>query len=125
MNLLGRTCHCEPPLGGEAISRKGLVPLDRFACENGVVRGGRGPVADPRPYPFSTGSFEEPESPPWPRGARFVQGTKANMGAFMIKGGTRYRIVSDPLGSMRLVINTRTPAPSPSAWTVESMEGGG
>ena len=38
--------------------------------------------------------------------ARFVYGTKANVPDYMIKGGVTYRIVSDHLGSSRLVINT-------------------
>jgi uncharacterized protein RhaS with RHS repeats len=40
--------------------------------------------------------------------ARFVYGAKGNVPAYMIKGGTTYRIVSDHLGSVRLVINTET-----------------
>ena len=39
---------------------------------------------------------------------RFVYGTKLHVPAYMIKGGTTYRIVSDHLGSVRLVINTDT-----------------
>jgi len=42
--------------------------------------------------------------------ARFVYGAKPNVPAYMIKGGTRYRIISDHLGSVRLVINTATGA---------------
>ncbi len=38
--------------------------------------------------------------------SRFVYGTKANVPDYMIKGGVTYRIVSDHLGSPRLVINT-------------------
>jgi RHS repeat-associated protein len=36
----------------------------------------------------------------------FVYGTKANVPDYLIKGGVTYRIVSDHLGSPRLVINT-------------------
>ncbi|MDZ7828350.1 MAG: RHS repeat-associated core domain-containing protein [Halofilum sp. (in: g-proteobacteria)] len=39
---------------------------------------------------------------------RFVYGDKPNVPAYMIKDGTTYRIVSDHLGSVRLVINTNT-----------------
>ena len=38
--------------------------------------------------------------------SRFVYGTKANVPDYMMKGGVTYRIVSDHLGSPRLVINT-------------------
>lgn len=38
--------------------------------------------------------------------SRFVYGTKANVPDYMIKDGISYRIVSDHLGSPRLVINT-------------------
>jgi len=38
--------------------------------------------------------------------ARFVYGTKAHVPDYMVKGGITYRIVSDHLGSVRLVINT-------------------
>jgi RHS repeat-associated protein len=38
--------------------------------------------------------------------SRFVYGTKANVPDYMIKAGVTYRIVSDHLGSPRLVINT-------------------
>lgn len=37
--------------------------------------------------------------------ARFIYADKANVPAYMIKGGNTYRIVSDHLGSPRLVIN--------------------
>lgn len=40
--------------------------------------------------------------------ARFVYGAKLHVPAYMIKDGTTYRIVSDHLGSVRLVINTDT-----------------
>ena len=39
---------------------------------------------------------------------RFIYGAKANVPAYMVKDGTTYRIVSDHLGSVRLVINTAT-----------------
>ena len=38
--------------------------------------------------------------------SRFVYGSKANVPDYMIKGGVTYRIVSDHLGSPRLVIDT-------------------
>ncbi|MGH7164136.1 MAG: RHS repeat-associated core domain-containing protein [Nitrospiraceae bacterium] len=38
--------------------------------------------------------------------SRFVYGTKANVPDYVTKGGTTYRIVSDHLGSPRLVVNT-------------------
>jgi len=38
--------------------------------------------------------------------SRFVYGSKANVPDYMIKGGVTYRIISDHLGSPRLVINT-------------------
>jgi RHS repeat-associated protein len=38
--------------------------------------------------------------------SRFIYGTKANVPDYVVKGGTTYRIVSDHLGSPRLVINT-------------------
>ncbi|MBP8116774.1 MAG: RHS repeat-associated core domain-containing protein [Nitrospira sp.] len=38
--------------------------------------------------------------------SRFVYGTKANVPDYLIKDGVTYRIVSDHLGSPRLVINT-------------------
>lgn len=40
--------------------------------------------------------------------ARFVYGSKINIPDYMIKGGVTYRIISDHLGSPRLVINTTT-----------------
>ena len=40
--------------------------------------------------------------------SRFVYGSKANVPDYLIKGGVTYRIVSDHLGSPRLVINTAT-----------------
>lgn len=40
--------------------------------------------------------------------SRFVYADKANVPAYMIKGGVTYRIISDHLGSPRLVINTTT-----------------
>src|SRR5207249_4166446 len=38
--------------------------------------------------------------------SRFVYGSKANVPDYMVKGGVTYRIVSDHLGSPRLVIDT-------------------
>ena len=40
--------------------------------------------------------------------ARFVYGTKANVPDYMIKGGSTYRIISDHLGSPRLVVDVST-----------------
>jgi YD repeat-containing protein len=40
--------------------------------------------------------------------ATYVYGTKAHVPDFMVKGGVTYRIVSDHLGSVRLVVNTTT-----------------
>ncbi|MGH8656616.1 MAG: RHS repeat-associated core domain-containing protein, partial [Gammaproteobacteria bacterium] len=40
--------------------------------------------------------------------SRFVYADKSNVPAYMIKGGVTYRIVSDHLGSPRVVINTTT-----------------
>ncbi|WP_435106738.1 RHS repeat domain-containing protein [Arhodomonas sp. AD133] len=40
--------------------------------------------------------------------ARFVYADKANVPAYMIKGGTTYRLISNHLGSVRLVVNTDT-----------------
>lgn len=42
--------------------------------------------------------------------SRFVYGSRINIPDYMIKGGTTYRIISDHLGSPRLVINTSTGA---------------
>ncbi len=42
--------------------------------------------------------------------SRFVYGSKANVPDYMIKGGVTYRIISDHLGSPRLVVNTSTGA---------------
>ena len=39
---------------------------------------------------------------------RFVYGDKINVPSYMIKNGTNYRIVSDYLGSVRLVVNAST-----------------
>ena len=39
---------------------------------------------------------------------RFVYGTKINVPDYMVKGGVTYRIISDHLGSPRLVINITT-----------------
>jgi RHS repeat-associated protein len=38
--------------------------------------------------------------------SRFVYADKGNVPAYLVKGGTTYRIVSDHLGSPRLVVNT-------------------
>ena len=40
--------------------------------------------------------------------ARFIYGDKANVPAYMVKGGKTYRIISDHLGSPRIVIDTAT-----------------
>jgi RHS repeat-associated protein len=40
--------------------------------------------------------------------ARFVYGAKGNVPDYMVKGGTTYRIISDHLGSPRLVIDVAT-----------------
>lgn len=40
--------------------------------------------------------------------SRFVYGTRANVPDFMIRGGITYRILSDHLGSPRVVIDTAT-----------------
>ncbi|MFZ5723956.1 MAG: RHS repeat-associated core domain-containing protein [Pseudomonadota bacterium] len=40
--------------------------------------------------------------------SRFVYGTKINVPAYMVKSGTTYRIVTDHLGSVRLVVDTTT-----------------
>jgi RHS repeat-associated protein len=40
--------------------------------------------------------------------ARFIYGTKPNVPDFLIKGGNTYRIISDHLGSPRLVVDTTT-----------------
>jgi len=42
--------------------------------------------------------------------ARFVYGTKANVPEYMVKGNTTYRILTDRLGSVRLVVNASTGA---------------
>src|SRR5437016_13960278 len=42
--------------------------------------------------------------------SRFVYGSKANVPDYMVKAGVTYRIVSDHLGSPRLVIDTSTGA---------------
>ncbi|HXJ34610.1 MAG TPA: RHS repeat-associated core domain-containing protein, partial [Candidatus Eisenbacteria bacterium] len=40
--------------------------------------------------------------------SRFVYGTRVNVPEYMVKGGVTYRLVTDHLGSPRLVINTDT-----------------
>ncbi len=42
--------------------------------------------------------------------SQFVYGTRGHVPDYMTKGGTTYRIVSDHLGSVRLVVNTSTGA---------------
>jgi RHS repeat-associated protein len=42
--------------------------------------------------------------------SRFVYGTKVNVPEYMIKGGTTYRVLTDHLGSVRLVTDTATGA---------------
>jgi len=42
--------------------------------------------------------------------SRFVYGTKANVPDYMVKGGVTYRILSDHLGSVRLVVDASTGA---------------
>jgi RHS repeat-associated protein len=41
---------------------------------------------------------------------RFVYGTKVNVPDYMVKGGATYRLITDHLGSVRLVLNTATGA---------------
>ena len=40
--------------------------------------------------------------------SRFVYGTEVNVPDYMVKGGTTYRIVTDHLGSPRLVVDVAT-----------------
>ena len=40
--------------------------------------------------------------------SRFVYGTRANVPDYMVKGASVYRIISDHLGSVRLVVDTAT-----------------
>lgn len=40
--------------------------------------------------------------------SRFVYGTKSNVPDYLIKGGVTYRIISDHLGSPRLIVDTAT-----------------
>jgi RHS repeat-associated protein len=40
--------------------------------------------------------------------SRFVYGTRTNLPDFMIRGGTTYRIITDHLGSVRLVVDVAT-----------------
>ena len=42
--------------------------------------------------------------------SRFVYGTKANVPDYMVKGGNTYRIITDHLGSPRLVVDVVTGA---------------
>ena len=41
---------------------------------------------------------------------RFVYGTRENVPEYLLKGGVTYRLVTDHLGSVRLVVNTATGA---------------
>jgi hypothetical protein len=40
--------------------------------------------------------------------SRFVYGTRVNVPEYVIKGGTTYRVLTDHLGSVRLVVNAST-----------------
>ena len=40
--------------------------------------------------------------------ARFVYGTRSHVPDYMVKGGSTYRIITDHLGSVRLVVNATT-----------------
>jgi RHS repeat-associated protein len=40
--------------------------------------------------------------------SRFVYGTRANVPDYLVKGGVTYRLISDHLGSVRLVLNVST-----------------
>src|SRR5918994_7271705 len=40
--------------------------------------------------------------------ARFIYGTRSNVPEYMLKGGKTYRIITDHLGSPRIVIDTAT-----------------
>jgi RHS repeat-associated protein len=40
--------------------------------------------------------------------SRFVYGTRANVPDYMVKGGSVYRLITDHLGSVRLVVDTAT-----------------
>jgi RHS repeat-associated protein len=42
--------------------------------------------------------------------SRFVYGTRVNVPEYIIKSGTTYRVLTDHLGSVRLVVNTSTGA---------------
>jgi RHS repeat-associated protein len=42
--------------------------------------------------------------------SRFVYGTRINVPDYMVKGGVTYRLLTDHLGSVRLVVNTATGA---------------
>ncbi len=42
--------------------------------------------------------------------SRFVYGTRINVPDYMMKGGAIYRLLTDPLGSVRLVVDTATGA---------------
>ncbi len=40
--------------------------------------------------------------------ARFVYGSRGHVPDYMVKGGTTYRLVTDHLGSVRLVVDAST-----------------
>ena len=40
--------------------------------------------------------------------SRIVYGSRPNVPEYMVKGGVAYRLVTDHLGSVRLVVNTST-----------------
>ena len=42
--------------------------------------------------------------------SRFVYGTRVNVPEFMVKGANTYRLITDPVGSVRLVVDTATGA---------------
>src|SRR5439155_4276258 len=42
--------------------------------------------------------------------ATFVYGLRSNVPEYMVQGGTTYRLITDQVGSVRLVVNTSTRA---------------
>ena len=60
--------------------------------------------------------------------SRFVYGTRSNVPDYMLKGGNVYRLVTDHLGSVRLVVDTATGAVAQQLdydeWGVASVVGG-
>lgn len=42
--------------------------------------------------------------------SRFIYGTRINVPEYMVKSGTTYRLITDQLGSVRLVVNSQTGA---------------